>query len=128
MRTGMPLQAVSVLVADHQPRDVVPLVRSLSDEGAYVAIAPSAREALNLCRRGSFDIVITNSGLPDASVEVFIRAIRAVDGGTVIAVTDGGEHPSMKSHEFGADFVLSKPIDPASVLALLRNYETRRAA
>ena len=124
----MLLQAASVLVVDHQPRVFLPLVRSLSAEGAYVAIAPSAREAFNLCRRRSFDIVITNSGLPDASVDVFIRAIRAVDSVIVIVVTDRGEHPSTKSHEFGADLVLWKPIDPASVLALLRNYETRRAA
>jgi DNA-binding response OmpR family regulator len=124
----MLLQAASVLIVEHQPRVVVPLVRSLSNEGAYVAIAPNAREAFNLCRRGSFDIVITNSGLPDASIDVFIRAIRAVDSATVIVVTDGSEHQSMKSHAFGADFVLSKPIDPASVLAFLRNYETRRAA
>ena len=58
--------------------------RWLSNAGAYVAIAPNAREGFNLCRRGSFDIVITNSGLPDASVDVFIRAIRAVDSAAVI--------------------------------------------
>lgn len=124
----MPLRAASVLVVDHQPRVFVPLVRSLSAEGAYVAIAPNAREAFNLCRRRPFDIVITNSRLPDASMDVFIRAIRALDSATVIVVTDGGEHLSTKSHEIGADLVLSKPIDAASVLALLRGYETKRAA
>jgi DNA-binding response OmpR family regulator len=124
----MLLQAASVLLVDHQPRVFAPLVRSLSAEGAYVAIAPNAREAFNLCRRRSFDIVITTSGLPDTCVDAFIRAIRAVDNATVIVVTDEGEHVSTKSHEFGADLVLSKPIDPASVVALLRHYDTRRAA
>ena len=125
---SMVLHAASMLVVDHQPRVLVPLVRSLSAEGTYVAMAPTAREAFNLCRRHAFDIVITNSVLPDAPVDVFIRAIRAVNSATVIVVTAGGEPLSTKPHEIGADLVLPRQIDPASVLGLLRSYETRRAA
>ena len=122
------LQAASVLVVDHQPRFVVPLVRSLNDEGAYVAIAPNAREAFNLHRQRPFDVVITNSGLPDASVDVFIRAIRAVHNATFIVVTDGGGLLSTKSDEVGADVIVSKQTAPASLLARLRHWDVKRAA
>jgi hypothetical protein len=54
--------------------------------------------------------------------------MRAVDSATFIVVTDGGGQLSTRSHEFAADLVLSKQIDPASVVALLRNHEMRRAA
>jgi len=118
----MLLQTARVLLVDHEPRVFAPLARTLTAEGAYVAIAPNAREAFNLCRRQSFDIVITNSALRDASVDVLVRAIRALDTATVIVATGRGEHLS------GADLVLSEPIHPATALRLLRSYETRRAA
>ena len=124
----MLLQAASVLVVDDRPASLVPLVRALSDEGAHVAIAPNAREAFNLCRRRPFDIVITNGELRDASVDVFVRAVRAVDGAAFIVVNDGSGQLSKKSHEIGADLIVSDHTDPASVVALLRNSAIRRAA
>ena len=128
----MLLQAARVLVVAEPPRALVPLVRSLSDASAYVAVAQNAREAWHLCRRAPSDVVITNSELPDAALDVFSRAVRAVDRATCIVVTYGGGMPSTRSCAPDADVILSTPMDPAAVVARLRNHvqeaRTRRAA
>jgi DNA-binding response OmpR family regulator len=101
-----------------------PLMR----EGAQVDGVSNGREALMLCRRRPFDVVVIGLELPDTSGDVLIRAVRAVSSPACIVVTGATEPLSTRARRLGADRIFSKAADWRAVVAYLRDRELTRAA
>jgi DNA-binding NtrC family response regulator len=91
-------------------RDVLRVVLEL--EGGRVRTASTAREALELSRTETFDVVLTDLGLPDVSGEAVINHFRALTNRTPVAVLSGaGESELARAEGFGADRIFTKPIE-----------------
>jgi DNA-binding response OmpR family regulator len=95
-------------------------------EGALVLEAGTGREAVELARGGTFDIVLTDLGLPDVSGEAVITHIRATSHDrTAVAVLSGaGEHELARAMELGADRIFTKPLEWEDLVC----YLERRSA
>lgn len=101
-------------------RDVLTIL--LRIEGADVVAAGNGREAAELITRTTFDVVLSDYGLPDIPGDVLIRQIRAATANRVrIAVITGyGEPYLTRARQAGAEMVFTKPVEWTSILDYLR--------
>lgn len=111
--THGPLSGLRVLVVEDA--DVVRQVTrwTLEAEGATVVEAQDGREAFELAATQSFDVVLTDLGLPDMSGAVVVTGIRsATHGRTPVAVVSGACQEDL-AHALaaGAERAFAKPVD-----------------
>src|SRR5688572_2850663 len=102
-----------ILVIEDVPdiRDVFSVL--LRAEGADVVATGSGREAASIVGRESFDVVLTDLGLPDIPGDILVRQVLAAGRGRVrIAVITGyGEPYLSRARQAGADAVFTKPVE-----------------
>ncbi len=113
-----------LLVDDHQDSRSS-LSRLLARRGHDVTIAATAQEALNLARRGRFDVLLSDLGLPDFSGHELMRLVRAeypaLPG---IALSGYGmEGDREKSRQVGFSTHLVKPVDVSALDAALASIQ-----
>jgi two-component system OmpR family response regulator len=88
------------------------LVFLLASEGAEVRAAGSARRALETAATWTFDVLLTDLGLPDLGGEHLIKEIVGMKSGVkVLVVTGFGEPHAARARRAGADIVFTKPLD-----------------
>lgn len=93
-------------------------VEMLAELGHQVCEAPSAEDALSQTESASFDILLTDMGLPRMSGAALAAAIRARQPGIAIIFATG--HGGIPSLEGGsAAILLQKPFDIEHLLKAL---------
>ncbi|HEX3730201.1 MAG TPA: ATP-binding protein [Opitutaceae bacterium] len=99
-----------LVVEDHEPTRE-PLTRLLKRRGFQVVAVSSSTEALGEAARSSFDLVLSDIGLPDGDGYALMRALRERYGMKGIALTGYGMTEDI-SRSSAAGFVahLTKPI------------------
>ncbi|MBN2282730.1 MAG: sigma-54-dependent Fis family transcriptional regulator [Deltaproteobacteria bacterium] len=77
---------VSILVVDDDQgmRDFLEIM--LTREGYKVKTAPGGREALNICKKNKFDLVLTDLKMPKFSGIDLLRAVKEISPETMIVV------------------------------------------
>ena len=101
-------------------RDALRLLLRL--EGAEVVATRAAREALEQVGRRSFDVLLTDLGLPDLAGDVLIRTVVTTvrPRPRVVVVTGFGEPYLGRARAAGADVVFTKPVAGVALLGELR--------
>jgi two-component system, chemotaxis family, CheB/CheR fusion protein len=109
----MRLRTRKVLLVEDAPeiRDAFTLL--LRAEGADVTATATGREALDCVAQTSFDVLLTDLGLPDIPGDVLIRQILTTASGRprVVVVTGYSEPYISRARAAGADVVFTKPIE-----------------
>jgi DNA-binding NtrC family response regulator len=102
----------------------------LEANGATVCEARTGREALDLVRRGTFDVVLMDLGLPDMPGEAVIVAIRASDEGHTPVAVVSGENPTTLSRalRLGAERSFHKPVNWEELMRYLASKRSTVAA
>lgn len=123
----MSLKGIRILVVEDCPdiRDVFTVL--LRAEGADVAATGNGRDGAELVAGRTFDVVLSDLGLPDIPGDVLIRQIIAASKGRtrVVAVTGYGEPFITRAHQAGADVVFTKPVEWTRVLDYLKRPVSR---
>lgn len=121
--SGKLLDGVRVLVVDDDEDARLLAAHLLGDAGAIVIAAGSVREALVVAARDSFDVLVSDIGMPHETGYDLIRALRA-DGLPAHAALPAlaltayaREEDRRRAIEAGFDGHLAKPIDPAQLVA-----------
>jgi DNA-binding response OmpR family regulator len=111
------LQGLRVLLIEDDADSRAALAALLVGDGAEVVVAECGRTALAVDDAITFDVVLTDLGLPDIPGEVVVRALlaRATPRPCVIVMTGFGEPHLTRARESGADVVLLKPLDWAAL-------------
>jgi PAS domain S-box-containing protein len=125
------LGGIRVLVVDDEEdsRDVVR--RILSRNGATVAMASSALDALDELRQTRYHALISDIGMPETDGYELIRKIRALtpeEGSQIpaIALTAFAHvDDRRKAIQAGFDVFISKPVDPAELTVLVERCASR---
>ncbi|MDB6118815.1 MAG: multi-sensor hybrid histidine kinase [Verrucomicrobiaceae bacterium] len=100
-----------LLVEDHEASRVT-LQRLLTHRGHSVSAASSLAEARSIADQGTFDIVISDLGLPDGSGHELMRDLKAKHRLCGIALSGYGMASDLKqSQEAGFQDHLTKPVD-----------------
>jgi two-component system CheB/CheR fusion protein len=119
MRCGQgELGGVTVLLVEDADdiRDAFGVLLRL--EGAEVAAVRTGREAVDLAARRTFDVLLTDLGLPDIPGDVLIRNVLATarPRPRIVVVTGYGEPYVGRARAAGADVVFTKPIEWAALV------------
>jgi PAS domain S-box-containing protein len=100
-----------LVVEDHEATLAV-LTRLLQARGHKVTAASSVRNGLAAAANGSFDLVISDLGLPDGTGFELMQSLRDDYGLTGIALSGYGMDDDLRrSHDAGFRAHLTKPID-----------------
>lgn len=99
-----------LIVEDH--RDTAELLSSLLElRGHEVTIASSVQDALRLANESSFDLVVSDVGLPDATGYDLMRQLKAQMPILGIAISGWGRPEDIeKSRQAGFSEHLTKPV------------------
>lgn len=132
-------EIASVVVCEDDTTTLELLCDHLVADRFGVLPAPSASDALRLCRYKQPDLLLLDLSLPDASGLDVLQEIREADGVAsrfdpslpVIVLTGrGADHDRVRGLEFGADDYLVKPFHypelRARIAAVLRRRAERR--
>jgi PAS domain S-box-containing protein len=122
--SGGPLHIL--LVEDHQTTRET-LTRLLARSGHRIESAHCVAKALEVAAQGSFDLVISDLGLPDGDGHELMRALRRDFGLRGIALSGYGMQSDIeKSSEAGFVEHLTKPIDITALEeAIQRTHASR---
>lgn len=104
-----------VLIVDDDDRVRFVLHRALlklSDE-CKVLTAGNTRDALELTKRGDFDLVIADLGLDEMSGLRFTRALKRIDGETMVIwiTVDDCDELQTAAHRLAVHECLEKPLE-----------------
>ena len=111
------------------------LLENLEADRFRPLAAPTAADALRLCRYKAPDLLLLDLGLPDAAGLDVLRRIRAADGGAaehdhrlpiLILSGRGTDHDRVRGLSEGADDYLVKPFHYPELLARVRTLLRRR--
>ncbi len=125
------ISGVRILVVDdeHDSRDL--LKRLLSGCGARVTTASSVGDAWTLLQRERYEVLISDIGMPDEDGYALVRRLRSLPaerGGRMaaIAVTAYARAEDRENAvRAGFQFHLSKPVEPAELLAAVAQAARR---
>jgi CheY-like chemotaxis protein len=125
-QTDAALRNKQVLVVDDDIRNIFALATILEDHGMLVRSANNGREALRLMSEHKFDIVLMDIMMPDMDGIATMREARKIESCRdlpIIAVTAKAmKGDRERCIHAGAWDYLSKPVDPAQLLAVLRSW------
>lgn len=111
-----------ILVIDDIPDFQREMRRLLTDAGMHVTSCLSPREAIELVRKKSFDLVITTLVMREMGGFDVIRALRG--GGSAVPIMMitgyGSESAAAEATRLGAQDFMNKPVMPDELLARVR--------
>ena len=119
------LGGVKVLVVDDEPDARSLVKRLLEDCQASVITAASAPEALELIRRESPDVLVSDIGMPDEDGYALIRRVRELDkagGGDIPAVAltaYARSEDRVQAIQHGFKMHVAKPVEPAELVTMV---------
>jgi CheY-like chemotaxis protein len=120
------LAGLSILVVDDTVDSLEMLTLLLQLHGASVTSARSAREALELFERQSFDVLISDIGMPVEDGYTLIRKLRSMEAERettpvpAVALTGYAEYADRnRAIEAGFHDHLRKPVDADRLMSLI---------
>lgn len=128
-------EIASVVVCEDDAMTLELLCDHLMADRYGVLPAPSASDALRLCRFNQPDLMLLDLSLPDASGLDVLREIRAADGvesrfdpelPVIILTGRGGQSDRVRGFTAGADDYLAKPFDLEELRARIGAVLRRR--
>ncbi|WP_269149086.1 ATP-binding protein [Corallococcus macrosporus] len=126
------LAGLRLLIVDDE-EDTRELLRSITETcGGIVTTASSADEGLGKLREGTFDVLVSDVGMPREDGYRFITRVRALppeQGGAIPAVALTA-YTRMEDRTrallAGFDTHVPKPIEPVELMAVIASMATRR--
>ena len=107
-----------LLVVDDEPRYLRVLRFNLERDGYRVTCAASGEDALALCSRHDYDLVLLDVMLPGIDGFEVCRRLREVSCAPIIMLTaKGAEDEKVKGLRLGADDYVTKPFSASELLA-----------
>jgi signal transduction histidine kinase/DNA-binding response OmpR family regulator len=119
------LAGLQVLVVDDEPETRELLRYVLEQCDSRVTLAENAREALAALSAGTFDVLVSDIGMPDIDGYALIRGIRALPTDTASRVPAIALTAYARSEDrtaalrAGFDMHLTKPIEPSELLVVI---------
>lgn len=113
-----------ILAVDDSPsmRDMVRM--ALTDAGFEITQASDGREALEIARRGSFDLVLSDVTMPSMDGIELIRALRSESAyrhtPILMLTTESAVERKRAGKDAGATGWIVKPFDPEQLVATLQ--------
>jgi prepilin-type processing-associated H-X9-DG protein len=114
--------AKRILLVDDEPNVVKSCARMLELEGFAVEGVTGGKAALDLYRRESFDLVLTDLKMPDVDGLEVLTAVKRLNpnAAVVIFTAYGTKESVVEALRLGAREFLEKPLDTKTLIATVR--------
>ncbi len=113
-----------ILIVDDSMETTEMLGKLLELEGAFVDIAKSGQEALEIARQKRFDLVVSDISMPEMDGYQLLRSLREIPDMAdvpVVALTGYGRANDIdRAHDEGFAEHLTKPLDLDKLLQIVR--------
>ena len=122
-----PLEAVPrILVVDDDPDFLTIIQDILQGYNLVMDTAFSAKDALDLIKNESYDLILCDQRMPGMTGLEFLQRIRVTDHSTGFIMISGYSDPELTKDalNFGASDVLAKPFDRAALLTMIERHVT----
>lgn len=119
----------SLLVVDDE-RMIRTLIRKYAEfDGYAVTEAENGMDAVMLCRKNKYDLIIMDIMMPELDGLSACREIKKTSSTPIIMLSARGEeYDKLFGFEIGADDYVTKPFSPKEVMARINAVTKRRAA
>ncbi|HYJ86387.1 MAG TPA: PAS domain S-box protein [Pyrinomonadaceae bacterium] len=118
------LKSKFILVVDDSPETTEMLGKLLELEGAFVDVAKSGKEALEIARQKRFDLVVSDISMPEMDGYQLLRSLREIPDMAdvpVVALTGYGRTNDIeRARDEGFAEHLTKPLDLDKLLQIVR--------
>ena len=116
-----------ILIVDDEARIRSIIKKYAEFEGHTVSEAGDGMEAVRLCRKESFDIIIMDIMMPELDGFSACREIRKISNTPIIMLSARGEeYDKLFAFEIGVDDYVTKPFSPKEVMARINAVTKRR--
>lgn len=118
-----------ILVVDDEP-DICQLIRRYAEHDGYETVGVSdGTEAVEICRKEDFDIIIMDVMMPDMDGYAACRKIREMKDIPVLMLSARGEeYDKLFGFEVGVDDYVTKPFSPKELMARIHVIVSRHTA
>ena len=118
-----------VFLAVPDPQQALQLAAALQGPELCVELYSSGGELLDSLRRNAPDLVVLDAGVRDQDGFAVCARLRldALDGDLPVVVLSALPDGDARARLAGADVVLSHPVEPVDLVAIVRNLLERRA-
>ena len=107
-----------ILCVDDEPRVVTLKCSILQAAGHAVTAATSARDAIEKLQKNTYDAVVTDWRLGDASGRLVVQAAKS-HASTPVVVVSGYVSEAFQAAEPLADLYLEKPVNPEELVTII---------
>ncbi len=118
-----------ILIADDEP-DIIELIKRYAlRDGHEVRFVEDGSEAIELCRKEDFDIIVMDVMMPDTDGFTATKKIREMKDIPVLMLSArGSEYDKLFGFESGVDDYVTKPFSPKELMARINVIIKRHAA
>jgi CheY-like chemotaxis protein len=114
-----------ILIVDDEELDRVLLRAVLEHGGHSLLFAGDGRTAINVFKLNQVDVVVTDIAMPDLNGLRLIQELREEDKELpIIAISGVSAEQLDLAKDYGANFVLYKPVDPQKLVAMVNHVLT----
>jgi len=118
----------SILIADDEKniRELLEII--LKKEGFEVSLASTGAEAIALCKKKKFDIVLTDIRMPQGDGHVVLKKVKELHPDTIVIMITayGSLESAIEAMKDGAFDYLSKPFDVEKAKSIIKNALEKR--
>ncbi len=121
---------MAYLLAVDDEKDIVELISRFAEhEGHTVDTAENGAQALSLCQRNDYDLIILDIMMPEMDGFTFCKKLREEKKTPVIMLSAlGAEYDKLMGFELGIDDYVVKPFSPRELMARIKAVLSRNGA
>lgn len=121
------MEKANIMIIDDEPLLGVLLSEILSKQGYQTCVFDSGKGGIEAFKKGSYEILITDLGMPGVSGWEVINIVRQIKPGVVIGIITGRDISEEEAKQKGADFLIKKPFRADYVLQVVTNAVKSKA-
>ena len=118
---------MKILIVDDEPKIAEELKKLLEKEGCLADIASNGEMALDLLKTKSYDLAIFDYSIPPPTGLELVKYVKANGLKTRTIMLSGYYANFLLAHTIGADEYLSKPLDNAEIIRIVKKYKNNKS-
>lgn len=117
---------INILIVEDDINITLPLKEILLKEGFSAECAISQKEAINLIKEKTFDLILLDVMLPDGNGFAVCSAVKSINDTPVIFLTaSADEYSVVTGLDMGADDYIEKPYRPRELISRIKSVLRR---
>ena len=114
-------EKVNILIIDDEPQLGAVISEMLSLQGHQTSVFDSGKGGIEAFKKGGYEVLITDLGMPDVSGWEVIDTARQIAPGVISGIITGWDISEAEAKRKGADFLINKPFDSNQIVQAVAN-------